>query len=268
MPSPVERRKRERLIKNIVRLDAETVWSDIAKELYPRELFTDPTRLVADPTQLSAWQGKIERTIGRKVVDRSPLLEWHFKHHSPAGALSDSLLHGGNMLEAFVGALQVPPTEAHIAEKRRLLAAKRREIAAGTKNIGSKVKRAADVRAAGGKFALRGARPRKGEELKEALQPMVSVEYRNIIEAARRNPVAALRSGLLWRSTRTAATLALWRASGLTGVGDKRSIMDAFLCQAGLTVATCRALTDPTACAEGSECRNYLDGSCSVPEEY
>mmetsp|Transcript_6040 Transcript_6040/g.11973 ORF Transcript_6040/g.11973 Transcript_6040/m.11973 type:complete len:404 (+) Transcript_6040:83-1294(+) len=266
MPSPAERRKREKLIKNIARLDAEGAWRDLAKEL-----FTDPTKLVADPTQLSAWQGKVERTIERKVVDRSPLLEWSLKHHSPAGPLSESLLIGGSMLErvqAFVRALQVPPTRAHIAEKRRQLAAKRREVAMGIRTIEANVKPAIDTHATSSKTSgkLSGVRPHKGKELKKALRPIVRVEYQNIFKAARRHPAAA--PALLWRSMRTGTTLALWRVSAMTGVGDRRSLMDALLCQIGLTVATCRAVIDPDACTEGSECRAYLDDSCVLPDEY
>jgi len=258
-PSPAQRRARERRIKTLVRLDSEGVFSSLTKPLL------DPTRLVADPTHLTS-------AIERNLENRAPLLSWHLKHHSPAGVF-DGLTYSGSMLEALMGALQVPgpdQVEAQIALKRSQVAAKRRELAAGTRkaftagsrNVGDKAKRAVNKRAAGGKLVLGGARPRKGAELKEALMPMVNVEYRKLMEAARRTPTRA--PAILLPGVRTFATIVTWRLSSLTGVGDRRAIMDSFLCQAAYTVASCRAQVDPGACAEGSECRDVLDGSCSV----
>ena len=174
-----------------------------------RPLLTDPSRLVADSTHISS-------IIERNLEDRTPLLNWHLKHHSPAGAppplhappaslarplpapfhtsyahsphvltrrthrtrwaplagaFSDGLTSSGSMLEALVGALQMPSPEqmpAHIAEKRRQLTAKKRQLAMGTRNgfsmgtenVGAKAKQAANKQA-GGKIALSGAPPRK-----------------------------------------------------------------------------------------------------------
>lgn len=153
-----------------------------------------------------------------------------------AGAFSDGLTSSGSMLEALVGALQMPSPEqvpAHIAEKRRQLTAKKRQLAMGTRNdfsmgtdnVGAKAKRTANKHA-GGKIALSGASPRKvttlhrhrrqthahthvqssrdaraeqvpaislttlslpphpeqGAELKEALMPLVNVEYRQLLQ--------------------------------------------------------------------------------------
>ena len=128
-----------------------------------RRPLLDPTRLVADPTHLTS-------AIERNLDNRAPLLNWHIKHHSPAGVY-DGLTTSGSMLEAFVGALQIPgpdQVEAQIAEKRRQVAA----FKAGSRNVGEKARRAVSKRAAGG----------KGVELKEALMPMVNVEYKKLIE--------------------------------------------------------------------------------------
>jgi hypothetical protein len=239
-PSPAQRRAREARIKTLVRLDSEGVFSSLTKPLL------DPTRLVADPTHLTS-------AIERNLDNRAPLLNWHIKHHSPAGVY-DGLTTSGSMLEAFVGALQIPgpdQVEAQIAEKRRQVAA----FKAGSRNVGEKARRAVSKRAAGG----------KGVELKEALMPMVNVEYKKLIEAAWRNPTRA--PAILLPGVRTFATVVTWRLSSLTGVGDRRAIMDSVLCQTAYTVASCRAQVDPDACYEGSECRDVLDGSCQVPDD-
>jgi len=239
-PSPAQRRAREARIKTLVRLDSEGVFSSLTKPLL------DPTRLVADPTHLTS-------AIERNLDNRAPLLNWHIKHHSPAGVY-DGLTTSGSMLEALVGAMQIPgpdQVEAQIAEKRRQVAA----FKAGTRNVGGTARRAVSKRAAGG----------KGVELKQALMPMVNVEYKKLIEAAWRNPTRA--PAILLPGLRTFATVVTWRLSSLTGVGDRRAIMDSVLCQTAYTVASCRAQVDPDACYEGSECRDVLDGCCQVPDD-
>lgn len=128
-----------------------------------RRPLLDPTRLVADPTHYTS-------AIERNLENRAPLLNWHIKHHSPPGVF-DGLTTSGSMLEALVGALQIPgpdQVESQIAEKRRQVAA----FKAGTRNAGDQARRAVSKRAAGG----------KGVELKEALMPMVNVEYKKLIE--------------------------------------------------------------------------------------
>ena len=205
-PSPAQRRAREARIKTLVRLDSEGVFSSLTKCACPRHAaadphpgpslahpfahpcpslpfpappagdgtaplpllvcrrpLLDPTRLVADPTHLTS-------AIERNLDNRAPLLNWHIKHHSPAGVY-DGLTTSGSMLEALVGALQIPgpdQVEAQIAEKRRQVA----DFKAGSRNVGEKARRAVSKRAAGG----------KGVELKEALMPMVNVEYKKLIE--------------------------------------------------------------------------------------
>ena len=128
-----------------------------------RRPLLDPTRLVADPTHYTS-------AIERNLENRAPLLNWHIKHHSPPGVF-DGLTTSGSMLEALVGALQIPgpdQVESQIAEKRRQVAA----FKAGTRNAGDQARRAVSKRAAGG----------KGVELKEALMPMVDVEYKKLIQ--------------------------------------------------------------------------------------
>ena len=279
-----------------------------------RRPLLDPTRLVADPTHYTS-------AIERNLENRAPLLNWHIKHHSPPGVF-DGLTTSGSMLEALVGALQIPgpdQVESQIAEKRRQVAA----FKAGTRNAGDQARRAVSKRAAGG----------KGVELKEALMPMVDVEYKKLIQvrtpsahpphtlrtlfahpahtprlhsphslfspsvssmhlfrtlsaplpaplpkpsrtlstplpppqAAWRNPTRA--PAILLPGVRTFATVVTWRLSSLTGVGDRRAIMDSALCQTAYTVASCRAVLDPEACYEGSECRDVLDGSCQVSDD-
>jgi len=239
-PSPAQRRAREARIKTLVRLDSEGVFSSLTKPLL------DPTRLVADPTHYTS-------AIERNLENRAPLLNWHIKHHSPPGVF-DGLTTSGSMLEALVGALQIPgpdQVESQIAEKRRQVAA----FKSGTRNAGDQARRAVSKRAAGG----------KGVELKEALMPMVDVEYKKLIQAAWRNPTRA--PAILLPGVRTFATVVTWRLSSLTGVGDRRAIMDSALCQTAYTVASCRAVLDPEACYEGSECRDVLDGSCQVSDD-
>jgi hypothetical protein len=121
-------------------------------------------------------------------------------------------------------------------------------------------------------------------------------------QAAWRNPTRA--PAILLPGLRTFATVVTWRLSSLTGVGDRRAIMDSVLCQTAYTVASCRAQArvhipvpapcacsrpracrpsracgrseptlrlsaqvDPDACYEGSECRDVLDGCCQVPDD-
>ena len=58
-------------------------------------------------------------------------------------------------------------------------------------------------------------------------------------QAAWRNPTRA--PAILLPGVRTLATWGTWRLSGLTGVGDRRGIMDSVLCQAAYTVSVVRA---------------------------
>ena len=67
------------------------------------------------------------------------------------------------------------------------------------------------------------------------------------LQAARRNPTSA--PAILLPGLRTFATIVTWRLSSLTGVGDRRAIMDSFLCQAAYTVASCRAQASARALA-------------------
>jgi len=125
------------------------------------------------------------------------------------------------------------------------------------------------------------------------------------MDAMRRNPAAA--PGISLQAAHMLSLLALWRASTLVGASPARrwALMNAFLCKVALTVATCRAQArhpspaphplskaagpvlprhrppllvprvhcaasqvDPSACSEGSACREVLDGdTCVVPDD-
>lgn len=244
-PSPAQQRVRDARLQTLIRLDKESLVSSLTKTLL------DPIRLVADPTHLTS-------AIERNIDHRAPLLNWGLKHHSPA-VVYDGLTTSGSMLEALGVRLlqtlrQIPSpdqVEARLAEQRRKLAARK----AGPRIVETTARPAVSKRPALG----------KGVELKRALMPIITAESKRLIEAAWRNPTRA--PAILLPGVRTLATWGTWRLSGLTGVGDRRGIMDSVLCQAAYTVSVVRAQLDPDECPEDSECRAVLDGGCLVPEE-
>jgi hypothetical protein len=239
---------RDARLQTLIRLDQESLVSSLTKTL-----LLDPIRLVADPTHLTS-------AIERNIDHRAPLLDWAFKHHSPAGVYGH-LTTSGSMLEALGVRLrqtlrQIPSpdqVEARLAEQRRNLAARKAGARIVETTARPAVSNTVSKRSEVGKA--------RQVELKQALMPIITVESKRLIEAARRNPT------ILLPGVRTLATWGTWRLSVRTGVGDRRGIMDSFLCQAAYTVAVVRAQLDPDECLEDSECRAVLDGGCLVPEE-
>lgn len=288
-PSAKQAEVRERQIMSLVRLDTEGVLGKFMK------LLLDPTATLSDPAQLPSY-------AVRSLEDRSPLLQWHIKHNSPAGWLQTSrtayrmaavLRTGGRELQSALAT----GTHPHLADKRRELADKRRQVRAGAKYAGANsaayaatprpsLKNSGDAdkavatrgekgaaggrapAAAGGAALERSGPKGKGQELAMALRPIAEINLPLVMDAMRRNPAAA--PGISLQAAHMLSLLALWRASTLVGASPARrwALMNAFLCKVALTVATCRAQVDPSACSEGSACREVLDGdTCVVPDD-
>ena len=288
-PSRRQVLEREKRIGSLVRLDTEGMFSNLHKMFFRSWGSGDPVEMTT--------------MVERSLEERSPLLQWHLKHHSPAASLGVSVgsLSPFDLPAALAKLLPFEMPSLVAADPLAFLAPALAPVfapvlapvmagAGGMPAVvlpaglpaksPSRLRRLRDdarkeaammaaatttlIAPAGGSGGGAPAPAGKGAELNEALKPIVELNVGLLSEAARRRPSAA--PLIYLHAVHAGYLLGLWRAASVLRLppGRRYALMNAFLCKVALAVAVCRAQIDAADCAEGTECRMLLEGGCRI----